>query len=83
MMRYAKSKSRLVLAVSSGEVEPLVSSVVRFVIPRYARKLYFLGESARVYPELERLAEEVEGFTIVRGCGAIQPDQQLPYRASR
>jgi hypothetical protein len=28
--------------------------------------LYFLGETKRSYPELEPLAEEVEGFTVVR-----------------
>jgi hypothetical protein len=65
-MRYAKSKSRLVLAVSSGEVERLVACAARLVIPRYSRKMYFLGDGARVYSVLERLAERLNGFTIVR-----------------
>jgi len=65
-MRFVKSNRRLVLDVSGRQVEAIVLTAVRVIVPRYTRKLYFLGEVERVYPELERLAKERAGFTVVR-----------------
>jgi hypothetical protein len=64
-MRFLKSNRRLVIYVSDRQVEPIVLAAVRVIVPRYSRKLYFLGFT-RVYPKLERLAEERAEFTMVR-----------------
>jgi hypothetical protein len=65
-VRYTKEASRLVLDVEPSDVEQTVACVKRFFVPRYARKMYFLGDDDRTYPGLELLAEQCNDFTIVR-----------------
>jgi hypothetical protein len=80
-MRFRPTQTNLVIDLDTDDASDTVRAIVRYFVPRYAKKVYFLSDQPAEWcgsgDGLSRVVEGQEPSNFIRSCRVVQRGFEL------
>ncbi|MGH8054813.1 MAG: hypothetical protein ACREP4_12930 [Stenotrophomonas sp.] len=80
-MQFRVTSSNLTIALDESEAQNVVSAVTRYLVPRFAKKIYFLSDQLAVWHQeiegLSRVIEDQEPSNFLSSFRIVQRGSDL------